>query len=474
LTPVPHRQHHRADEEQVHLSTITRPTASIVILAWNAWPITRSCLEVLRSSVGLDDEVIVVDNGSTDETRTALGGYPWVKVVRNDRNRGFAGGCNDGAAVATRDVVVFLNNDTLPVGRWLDELLEPMTDPTVTASGPRSNFVSGPQLVNGTSYVVNRTVGLRAFVEDWQREHRGRIEEAERLVGFCLAVRRASFEQVDGFDEDFGTGGYEDEDLCLRLRAAGGRLLISHGSFVHHHGHATFDANGVNWAAIEVQARDAFLDKHGSTFFGGSDEHLLAPLPVEAHVRHVAVVTSQPAPALDSALDALGITALRLAPGPDVASRADAADVEAVITVGSARSVVGLDRLSVPVVAWSPAHGIDPVGWYDTEGPTAIDPAEWLGASLDRLVRLPSFGALLLRCRWALEHGLLAEATHAASLAERIRPGTVQVLNAMAVCSHVGGETAEAVQLLRRAVELDPTYQAAAENLAALTGEGQP
>ena len=79
-----------------------RPAASIVILAWNAWPMTRGCLDSLRDTVGVDDEVIVVDNGSTDGTLAALRAYPWVKVVRNDDNRGFAGGCNDGARGATR------------------------------------------------------------------------------------------------------------------------------------------------------------------------------------------------------------------------------------------------------------------------------------------------------------------------------------------------------------------------------------
>jgi tetratricopeptide (TPR) repeat protein len=66
-----------------------------------------------------------------------------------------------------------------------------------------------------------------------------------------MAVRRRAFEQVGGFDEQFEVGGYEDDDLCNRLVSAGWRLLITHEAFVHHHGHRSFDAAGLDWYAIQ-------------------------------------------------------------------------------------------------------------------------------------------------------------------------------------------------------------------------------
>jgi len=115
-----------------------RPTASIVIPAWNAWEHTEACLESLRPTLGVRDEVIVVDNGSTDATPRALGGFGWATVVRNDTNRGFAAACNQGAEAASGEIVVFLNSDTVPVGRWLDELLAPFSEDEIAATGPRS------------------------------------------------------------------------------------------------------------------------------------------------------------------------------------------------------------------------------------------------------------------------------------------------------------------------------------------------
>lgn len=241
-----------------------RPPATIVVLAWNEWQSTRACLDSLRPTLGPGDEVVVVDNGSTDQTPRGLKRYPWLRQLTNEDNSGFAAGCNQGAAVASNDIVVFLNNDTLPVGRWLDALLEPFADESIAATGPRSNFVSGPQLVPEVGYAVPKRSEIRRFEREWNQRHRSSVTDVDRLVGFCLAVRRDLFESIDGFDEGFGLGGFEDDDLCLRLLATGHRLVIAHGSFLHHDGHKTFDANGLDWQALQQQNGERFRAKHAS------------------------------------------------------------------------------------------------------------------------------------------------------------------------------------------------------------------
>jgi GT2 family glycosyltransferase/tetratricopeptide (TPR) repeat protein len=241
-----------------------RSPATIVILAWNAWEATQACLESLSPTLGVRDQVVVVDNGSTDATPRRLGRYPWIDVVTNKENRGFAGGCNDGAAVARHDILIFLNNDTVLSGRWLDPLILPFDeDDTVGATGPRSNFVSGPQVADGASYLRGDGPGMRRFARTWAQEHRGQTSEAERLVGFCLAVRRGLFQEIGGFDTAYGRGGYEDDDLCRRILASDHRLLIAHESFVHHDGHQTFDANGLDWFAEQETNRDRFEARFG-------------------------------------------------------------------------------------------------------------------------------------------------------------------------------------------------------------------
>ncbi len=241
-----------------------RSPATIVILAWNAWKSTEDCLDSLRPTLGVRDQVVVVDNGSTDVTPRRLSRYPWIDVVSNPENRGFATGCNDGAALARNDILVFLNNDTVLTGRWLDPLIVPFDeDPTVGATGPRSNFVSGPQVAEGAAYLRGDVAGMRRFARDWAQDHRSQTSETERLVGFCLAVRREMFEQLGGFDSAYGIGGYEDDDLCRRIMSTGHRLLIAHESFVHHEGHQTFDANGLDWYAEQESNRDRFESRFG-------------------------------------------------------------------------------------------------------------------------------------------------------------------------------------------------------------------
>jgi GT2 family glycosyltransferase/tetratricopeptide (TPR) repeat protein len=237
--------------------------ATIVILAWNAWEHTRPCLDSLQPTLRPGDQVVVVDNGSTDATVTELATYPWVEVVRNEENRGFAGGCNQGAAVARGDVIVFLNNDTIVHAGWLDELLAPFADLEVGAVGPRSNHVSGHQLVEDVSYRHGDVTAIGEFAEAWRQAHAGSTSETARLVGFCLAVRAATFAAVEGFDEQYPIGGYEDDDLCMKLRTTGFRLVIAHGSFVHHAAHATFDANEVDWRHQQSENQHRFSEKWG-------------------------------------------------------------------------------------------------------------------------------------------------------------------------------------------------------------------
>jgi GT2 family glycosyltransferase len=241
---------------------MNRPPVTIAILAWNSWDTTRACLDSLRPTLGPRDQVVVVDNGSTDATADGLTAHRWIEVVTNPQNRGFAGGCNDGAARARHDVIIFLNNDTLLSHRWIDPLASAFEDPSVGAAGARSNFVSGPQVVAGANYTSPSE--MRRFAREWAAANRGLKDDADRLVGFCLAVRRSAFDEMGGFDEGYGIGGFEDDDLCARLKQAGHRLVICHDSFVHHEGHKTFDANGLDWLAEQESNRARFLRSHAS------------------------------------------------------------------------------------------------------------------------------------------------------------------------------------------------------------------
>jgi GT2 family glycosyltransferase/tetratricopeptide (TPR) repeat protein len=240
-----------------------RSPVSIVIPAWNAWHATRDCLDSLRPTLGVRDEVIVVDNGSDDDTLKELQKYSWVKVIHHDENQGFAKGNNSGAREAQHDILVFLNNDTMLPSRWLDELIFPLDkDEKVGATGPMSNFVSGAQLVADAAYEKTQSIAeFKKFARDWQAEHTSQIEETDRLVGFCIAIRKTAFEQVGGWDERYGLGGFEDDDMCKGLTNNNWKLLICKGSFVHHTGHVTFSDNNVDVFGVQADNGEKFSRK---------------------------------------------------------------------------------------------------------------------------------------------------------------------------------------------------------------------
>ena len=223
---------------------MSRAPVTIAILAWNNWDTTRACLDSLRPTLGVRDQVIVVDNGSTDATAAGLRMYPWVEIVTNPRNRGMAGGFNDAAARARHDIVIFLHNDTLLVHQWVEPLVAVFEDPKVGAAGPRSGAGAGEQEIPDLDGLTGPE--LRRAARRWSSDHRGQVTGVVRLQGFCLAVRRDLLHDLGGFDEGYGIGGMPDADLCCSITAAGRRLALCHSSFVHHFGHRTFHANNLD------------------------------------------------------------------------------------------------------------------------------------------------------------------------------------------------------------------------------------
>ena len=215
----------------------TSYACSIIIPVWNNAALTRQCLSALADvTEGVSYEVVVVDNGSTDGVQTFLqnlGGD--VQVIRNEDNRGFAKACNQGARAARGEFLVFLNNDTIPVKGWLSALVEDIrTHADVAVVGSKLLFEDGSIQHAGVAFSRQCLMPYHLYrggnADAAAVSHR---RELQCVTAACMLVRRSVFEQVEGFDEGY-RNGFEDVDLCLKIRQHKWKIVYQPGSVLYH------------------------------------------------------------------------------------------------------------------------------------------------------------------------------------------------------------------------------------------------
>ena len=221
-------------ERPVQVPRTAEAAVSIVVPTHNALAYTRQCLHAITRTVSVPYELIVVDNASHDGTRDYVAACPGVRLVRRDRNDSFAASCNDGARLARAPLLVFLNNDTVPLAGWLTALTWPLSNALAGVAGARLLFPNDWTLQHG---------GIEwADARAWHVFNRRPAECPEAatpralfaVTGACLAVRRGVFWDVGGFDERF-VFGYEDLDLCMKVGELGLSTMYCPQSTVLHY-----------------------------------------------------------------------------------------------------------------------------------------------------------------------------------------------------------------------------------------------
>ncbi|MBC7261248.1 MAG: glycosyltransferase family 2 protein [Chloroflexi bacterium] len=209
---------------------------AIVIPTWNGLKYLPTCLDAALRQTYHQYEVVLVDNGSRDGTyEFVTTHYPQVRVLRSERNLGFAAGTNLGIRNTHSEYVATLNNDTEAEPSWLEELVKVMdSDPSVGMCASKMLFYDQRQMINSAGIAVDR-IGMAWDREGGKKDSNVNSEPYE-VFGSCAGAalyRRAMLDEVGLFDEDFWAY-LEDVDLAWRAQACGWRCLYVPSARVYH------------------------------------------------------------------------------------------------------------------------------------------------------------------------------------------------------------------------------------------------
>jgi GT2 family glycosyltransferase/ubiquinone/menaquinone biosynthesis C-methylase UbiE len=207
---------------------------AIVILTYNNIEYSRQCIQSIREHTEKGTyEIIVVDNNSTDGTQEWLLKQEDIKLQLNQKNEGFPKGCNMGIKLAGKQSdILLLNNDTVVTPRWLENLNKCLySDERNGAAGAVCNHNENLQWGGFTYENLDE---MQPLADENNVSDSKKWEEKIFLIGFCLLVKRQVFDEIGALDENYSPGYVEDNDLSLRIAAAGYRLMLCHDCFVHH------------------------------------------------------------------------------------------------------------------------------------------------------------------------------------------------------------------------------------------------
>lgn len=217
----------------------------VIICVHNAFEDVKRCLQSVLACSNLPYRLVLVDDGSQDETRDYLAEFAQqheCTLLRNETARGYTFAANQGLRAAQGDFSVLLNSDTIVTPGWLDRMAAcALSDDKIGVVGPLSNTASWQSIPNISEDGDWATNPLPANIS--VEEMGGLIAtrsarlypEMKFLNGFCLFIRKSVLEQIGLLDEQhFGAGYGEEDDFCLRARAAGWKLALADDVYIFH------------------------------------------------------------------------------------------------------------------------------------------------------------------------------------------------------------------------------------------------
>lgn len=241
----------------------TNHRVPVIIPVWNGAAWLPECLRALEAQSFRDFEVIVVDNGSADNSiEIVRAGCPRARIISFDRNRGFAAAVNAGFRQCRSAYVALLNTDTRPRPDWLLSLVRAMdaSGPEVGCLASRMLVMANPALADDCGDILS---WQGAAAKRGHGQPAGRFDRIEEVFSACAGAalyRRALLDELGGFDERF-FAYLEDVDFGLRARLRGYTCLFVPAAEVLHAGHGSGMAR-VHYVRLMTRNRLMLLFKN--------------------------------------------------------------------------------------------------------------------------------------------------------------------------------------------------------------------
>jgi GT2 family glycosyltransferase len=259
-----------------------RTRLSVVVVTFDSGEALERSLPPLLAQLREGDELVVVDNASADDTIARVRRLaPRARLLAQERNRGFAAGCNTGAAAATGDLLVFLNPDAVVADGFADAIRQPVDRGWDAWMG----VVTAGDVLNTTGGVVHFT-GIAWSGQVGEPAAAAPVAQGEVAFasGACLAVPRERWRELGGFASEFFMY-CEDVDLSLRAWLWGGRVGVEPAARVDHD--YAFAKGGYKWRLLE-RNRAAVVIRN----YPGSLLAVLAPALLATELALLVVATA--------------------------------------------------------------------------------------------------------------------------------------------------------------------------------------
>lgn len=202
---------------------------SIIVPIVTRADLAKVCIDSILNYTDYPFELVLVQEGENEQVTNLIKSYSGihktkVKFVHNKIAKGFAGAMNSGIEVSEGTHYCFLNSDTVVIPNWLESMMDVFEkDKQVGLVTPTYSEMNTKQVID---YNQGQTIDY--------------VEDALSLKGVCFLISKEVIDKIGKWDESFGLGGGDDNDICLRIKQAGYKLAIARKAYIYHYGSATF------------------------------------------------------------------------------------------------------------------------------------------------------------------------------------------------------------------------------------------